>query len=65
MLRDQNSVITVLLNPITAATTLVSSLARCSYTASKERSSVAPSVVDDDDERVAQRRVLTVFTWSS
>lgn len=47
--------------PITAATTLVSSPAQAAVNAASKASSVAPSVVDDDDEESRKGGVLTVI----
>ena len=47
--------------PITAATTLVSSPAQAAVNTASKASSVAPSVVDDDDEESRKGGVLTVI----
>lgn len=47
--------------PITAATTLVSSPAQAAVNSASKASSVAPSVVDDDDEESRKGGVLTVI----
>lgn len=47
--------------PITAATTLVSSPAQAAINTASKASNVAPSVVDDDDEESRKGGVLTVI----
>ena len=47
--------------PITAATTLVSSPAQAAVNSASKASSVAPSAVDDDDEESRKGGVLTVI----